>query len=90
MEAGGGFAPEGDLRAVDAVDTGTAPGGPERRGDAASGEKAELHEALGDVRGEVDPVEDRFLSLSEVEKCGGVSCVRHVQNRRDLKQDLSQ
>ena len=89
MEAGSGFASEGDLGTVDAIDAWTAPGGPEGRRDAASGEEAELHKALGDVRGEVDPVEDRFFSLSEVEKCGGVSCVRHVQDRRDLKQDLS-
>ena len=89
MEASRGFAPEGDLRPVDAVDPRSAPGGPERRCDAASREEAKLHEPLGDVRGEVDPVEDRFFPLPEVEERGGVSCVRHVRDRRELKPDLS-
>ena len=89
VEAGGGLASQGDLRTVDAVDARSTSRGPERGRDAASGEEPELHEALGDVRGEVDPVEDRLLSLPEIEECGGVSCVRHVQGRRELKPDLS-
>lgn len=78
MEAGGGFASQGDLRTVDPVDARSTSGGPERCHDADSGEEPELHETPGDVHWEVDPVQNRLLSLPEIEECGGVSCVRHI------------
>ena len=89
MEAGGGLAAKRDLRSVNAEDAGIASRSAERGGDAAAGEEAELHEPERDVVGEVDPVEDRFLPLSEIEEGRGGAGVRHVGGRRAVKLDLS-
>ena len=78
MEARRRLAAERDLGSVDAEDARVSSGSPERGGDAAAGEEAELHEALRHVFREVDPVEDRLFSLSEIEEGRGMASVWHV------------
>ena len=66
---GRSFLPQGDLRAVDAVDTRIAAGGLVRGFHQHPGNETQLHQPVGEGFGKVQVVKGSGIALAQVGKC---------------------
>jgi len=71
-----GFASQCDFRSINPIYARVAARGAPSCGDCAAGKKAQFHEPAGEVFGQVDVLEDRFLTRAQIGKA-----VRNVRMR---------
>src|SRR5436190_18778314 len=64
----GGFAPQGDLRAIHLKNPGIAARSAPAGGYAGAGQETKLHEAARVVPGEVNPIEDGDIPTAEIDE----------------------
>ena len=92
------FAAQRDFGAIDAVNTRVAGGGAAGRDDGVAGQEAELHEAAGDIVGQVEMIEHTGFAFGELSECTrewaagrgrGTAIDTHLQNHQYLPDWLS-